>query len=78
MASGANKPVEWTHIEGGGRVFEVSLSQALSGGAQLDSVTKIIDNIPKYAVECLKCAKINPFSNTLKGCPEVARNSVES
>ncbi len=69
MADAGGKKVEWTHIEGGGRVFEVSMSQVLQGGSQLSSVQKIIDNIPNLAVECLKCAKINRFTDILRGCP---------
>ncbi len=60
---------EWTHIEGGGRVFQESMSQALRGGPQLGSVEKVIAGIPRFAVECLKCTKIHPFSDVLRGCP---------
>ncbi len=62
-----NKKTEWTQF-GGQHMFAESMRQAMSNGAQLDSTIKLIQNIPTFAVKCLKCEKYHLFSNLLKGC----------
>src|ERR1043165_3207513 len=61
--------VEWTHISGGGEMYNFDMQHAISGQSLLDSTRKLIANIPNLAVQCLKCGKIHPFANRLKACP---------
>ena len=63
----ADKEVKWTQF-GGEHMFAESMRQAMSAGAQLDSTIKLIQNIPTYAVKCLKCEKYHLFSTLLKAC----------
>src|ERR1035441_4383291 len=56
-----DQKVEWTQF-GGEHMFAESMRQAMSSGAQLDSTIKLIQNIPTYAVKCLKCGKYDLFS----------------
>ena len=62
-----DQKVEWTQF-GGEHMFAESMRQAMSGSAQLDSTIKLIQNIPTYAVKCLKCGKYHLFSTLLRGC----------
>src|ERR1035438_2906281 len=63
----ADKEIKWTQF-GGEHMFAETMRQAMSKGAQLDSTIKLIQNIPTFAVKCLKCEKYHLFSNLLKGC----------
>ncbi|MEK6301441.1 MAG: CFI-box-CTERM domain-containing protein [Acidobacteriota bacterium] len=68
MEPQGEKKEEWTHIYGGSHLYDVQMKYAIQGVSDSDA-RKLVEKIPTYAVECLKCGKLHRFSNLLKGCP---------
>lgn len=68
MESQSGNKTEWTHILGGDRRYDVQMEYAIRGSSS-DGVRKLIEKIPTYAVECLKCGKLHPLSDHLRNCP---------
>jgi hypothetical protein len=69
-----DEETKWTQF-GGPHMFAEEMRQAMSSGAQLGSTIKLIQNIPTFAVKCLKCGKYHLFSDLLKGCGNCSSTS---
>ena len=60
MESDSEKKVEWVPVDTNDPLFVYKLRRGPEG--------KPVENIPTFAVQCMKCAKMHPFADILKGC----------
>jgi len=74
MDSKVPKDVEWVPLADGNAdaMFVFDVGHAISDPHH-EMSRKFIDKIPTLAVQCLKCGRIHPFAEVLRGCPRCSR-----
>ena len=76
MAGDERKVVEWVPLADNSAdpTFVFDVRQAVTDPYNVIA-RKFIEKIPTLALQCLKCGRIHPFADRLKGCPVCSRTS---